>query len=41
MEFMRLLRDYDFIILSGSKAPGYSGEIFPLMVKEAKEQANL
>ncbi len=37
-EFMSLLDDSGFVIISGSKAPGYSGRIFPLMVEEAKKR---
>jgi len=36
--YTRLLKESDVIIISGSKAPGFSDKIIPDMVKEAKNQ---
>ncbi len=36
--YTKLLGDSDIVIISGSKAPGFSDKILPDMVKEAKQQ---
>lgn len=35
--FYKAIADFDYLIISGSKAPGYSDSIIPQMVKAAKE----
>ncbi|WP_319417070.1 PfkB family carbohydrate kinase [Marispirochaeta aestuarii] len=34
-EFAKRIMDCDFLIISGTKAPGYSGDLYPWMVKKA------
>ncbi len=35
-KFKKIVGNYDYIIISGTKAPGYSDKIIPNLVKEAK-----
>ncbi len=35
--FYKVIAEYDYLIISGSKAPGYSDSVIPQMVKAAKE----
>ena len=40
-EFEKNVKEYDALVISGTKAPGFSKDIFPRMVKTAKENGLL
>jgi fructose-1-phosphate kinase PfkB-like protein len=40
-EFERLLASADALVLSGTKAPGYSADLFPWMIRTAKRKSCL